>query len=179
MPPALQIPLQIRFGDVDSYGHVNNVTFATYLEDARVQLLHQPLGEDAAPGISPDLTLADLVGPDNFTLVGRHEIEYLAPLHFRTSPIHIAIWITDVGGSSFEYSYTVGEEDGSTLYAHASSGMVLVNRQSGRPIRLSPELRFALERRRGEPIPFRRRPQPADRRRSRYAATPGPTQASE
>ncbi|MGK7221335.1 acyl-CoA thioesterase [Kocuria flava] len=47
--PSLLIPVQMRFGDIDSYGHVNNVTMLQYLEDARVRLMRLPLPADAGP----------------------------------------------------------------------------------------------------------------------------------
>jgi acyl-CoA thioester hydrolase len=31
----IELPLQIRWRDVDSYGHVNNAVYLTYLEEAR------------------------------------------------------------------------------------------------------------------------------------------------
>ncbi len=158
MATLIQIPLQIRFGDIDSYGHVNNVQYLQYLEDARVQLFHTPLGAAAAPGTGPDESFDDLVGEDLFTLVGRHEIEYLAPLVFRPEPVFVNIWVTRLGGSSFEFGYTVGEQDDSVIYAQASSGVVLVSRLTGRPVRLSANQRHALQTWLGEPVSFRRRP---------------------
>ena len=47
---SLLIPIQMRFGDIDSYGHVNNVTMLQYLEDARVRLMARPLPQGAAAG---------------------------------------------------------------------------------------------------------------------------------
>jgi acyl-CoA thioester hydrolase len=158
MASVIQIPLQIRFGDIDSYGHVNNVTYLQYLEDARVQLTHTPLGQAAGAGAGPEQTFHDLVGLDLFTLVGRHEIEYLAPLVFRPEPVYVNIWVTRLGGSSFEFGYTVTEKDGSVVYAQASSSMVLVSRSTGRPVRLDGPQRHALETWLGEDVPFRRRP---------------------
>ncbi|WP_434612487.1 acyl-CoA thioesterase [Arthrobacter sp. A5] len=160
MATMIQIPLQIRFGDIDSYGHVNNVTYLQYLEDARVQLFHTPLGAAAAPGTGPDESFDDLVGEDLYTLVGRHEIEYLAPLVFRPEPVFVNIWVTRLGGSSFEFGYTVGEKDDSVIYAQASSGVVMVSRLTGRPVRLSAHQRHALETWLGDPVSFRRRPRP-------------------
>ena len=75
MASVIQIPLQVRFGDIDSYGHVNNVTFLQYLEDARVQLIHTPLGDAAGAGAGPEQSFNDLISSDLFTLVGRHEID--------------------------------------------------------------------------------------------------------
>lgn len=150
MVHGIQIPQQIRFGDIDSYDHVNNVVFLQYLEDARVQLTYAEL-----PGGG---TFQDLVGPDLFTLVGRNEIEYLAPISFRTAPIFVNIWITNVGGSSFDFGYTVTESDTSVVYAQAATSMVLVSRSTGRPVRLTDSQRAALEAWRGDPVPFKRGP---------------------
>ena len=40
-------PIQVRFGDTDRFGHINNASFATYAEIARIELitsLGHPLG---------------------------------------------------------------------------------------------------------------------------------------
>ena len=41
------LPVQLRFGDTDRFGHVNNANFATYVESARIAFLTSlghPLG---------------------------------------------------------------------------------------------------------------------------------------
>ncbi|WP_026555103.1 acyl-CoA thioesterase [Arthrobacter sp. 35W] len=157
MATVIQIPLQIRFGDIDSYGHVNNVVYLQYLEDARVQLTHTALADAAGAGAEPHHSFYELVGPELFILVGRHEIEYLLPLQFRPTPVFVNIWVTKVGGSSFEFGYSVAEADGGTIYALAATSMVLVNRSTGRPVRLTDAQRHALETWSGDPVPFRRR----------------------
>lgn len=158
MPSAYQFPLQLRFGDVDSYGHVNNVRFLQFLEDARVHWLREPLPAQAA-----ETTMFDFVTAENFTLVGRHEIEYLIPLMYRPTPIGVNLWVTRIGGSSFDLGYSVTERDGSSVYAYAATSMVLVSRSSGRPVRLPEPLRAAFAQYTGAAVPFRRRPPlPAD-----------------
>ncbi|MGO2542148.1 MAG: acyl-CoA thioesterase [Specibacter sp.] len=148
MAPGIQITQQIRFGDIDSYNHVNNVVYLQYLEDARVQLTYAEL-----PGGG---TFQDLIGTELFTLVGRNEIEYLAPISFRPTPIFVNIWITHIGGSSFDFGYTVTEADTSVIFAQAATSMVLVSRTTGRPVRLTDPQRSALEAWRGDPVPFKR-----------------------
>lgn len=156
MASALRFPLQVRFGDIDSYGHVNNVAFLSYLETARVQLVHTPLG--ASAGAEPGQTLYELLGEENYTLVGRQEIEYRAPLLFRPEPVFVAVRVTRLGGSSYDLGYSVEEEDGSTVYAVASTSMVLVSRANGTPVRLTPAQRHAFGTWAGAPVDFRRRP---------------------
>lgn len=165
MPDVYQFPLQLRFGDVDSYGHVNNVRFLQFLEDARVHWLREPLpeavqgsGRSSGTPSGPETTMFDFVTSENFTLVGRHEIEYLAPLLYRPAPVAVNLWVTRLGGSSFDLGYSVGEKDGSVLYAYAATSMVLVSRSTGHPVRVPPGLRKAFGHYSGPGVPFRRRP---------------------
>lgn len=153
MAQAIQISLQVRFGDIDAYHHVNNVVYLQYLEDARVQLMHTPLQFEDGTTSSFD----GLIGDEFFTLVGRNEIEYVAPIAFRTEPIFVNTWVTNIGGSSYDFGYTVTEADTSVVYAQAATSMVLVSRETGRPVRLTPHQREALETWRGDPVLFRRR----------------------
>ncbi|MHA7144863.1 acyl-CoA thioesterase [Arthrobacter sp. TmT3-37] len=150
MSPVHTIPLQLRFGDEDSYGHVNNVRFLQFLEDARVLLMSEP---------QPGGSFMDLVDADHFTLVGRQEIEYRAPLNFSTTPAAVDLWVTAVGGSSFELGYAVRdrvESEGSTTSAIAATTMVLVSRSTGRPVRLSEAQKRILSAWAGPAVPFRR-----------------------
>ncbi|GAB4100251.1 thioesterase family protein [Sinomonas halotolerans] len=154
MPAAYRFPLQLRFGDVDSYGHVNNVRFLQFLEDARVHWLREPLRVPAQGA----RTMADLVTAENFTLVGRHEIEYLAPLLYRREPVAVDLWVTRVGGSSFDLGYSVLDPEADAVCALCSTSMVLVSRGTGRPVRLPDGLRAELAEFAGPDVPFRRRP---------------------
>ena len=38
MPHTYSTPIELRFSDLDLYGHVNSVIYFTYLETARVKL---------------------------------------------------------------------------------------------------------------------------------------------
>ncbi|MUK00776.1 acyl-CoA thioesterase [Vibrio cholerae] len=150
MPSMRTFPVQLRFGDEDSYGHVNNVRFLQFLEDARVLLMNEPIAGGS---------LTELIDPDHYTLVGRQEIEYLAPLNFSTVPAAVDLWVTAIGGSSFDLGYAVRnrvEADASTTSALAATTMVLVSRSTGRPVRLTNDHRRILSTWLGPEVPFRR-----------------------
>lgn len=150
MSPVHTIPLQLRFGDEDSYGHVNNVRFLQFLEDARVLLMSEPL---------PGGSFMEIIDPDHYTLVGRQEIEYRAPLNFSTSPAAVDLWVTAIGGSSFDLGYAVRDQvevEGSTTSALAATTMVLVSRSTGRPVRLPDDQRSILSSWLGPAVAFRR-----------------------
>ena len=122
----------MRWSDMDAYGHVNNVVFVRYLEEARIDLL---------------LTAAGPAGRamlDNGVVVVRHEIDYLAPLLFRTEPVVVDTWVTHVGRTSYSVSYEVREGGDDTVYARAATVMVCVDLATGQPRPIDAEMRAAL-----------------------------------
>jgi acyl-CoA thioester hydrolase len=139
--PMLSTPITVRWGDMDSYGHVNNVFFIRYLEDTRFALFTPEIF-----GLFPD-------GANG--LMAGHRIEYQAPLSYSDGPITSWLWITRIGNSSFEIGYRLVSGDGATVYAIASTTLVLVDAASGRPVALPDPLRAALTEHLGEPVPFR------------------------
>jgi acyl-CoA thioester hydrolase len=117
----------MRWQDMDAYGHVNNVQFLTYVEEARVEMFQ------SAP-------LSGLDPVSSGVLVAASDIRYLKPLHHRHAPVPIDVWVTKVGAASFSLAYEVHDDDG-TVYARASSVMVPYDFMAERPRRLTPEER--------------------------------------
>jgi len=151
--PATQ--LTVRWGDMDSYGHVNNVLFVRYLEDTRFAIFSPPLGELAPEGVPPWRSVFDLFPPETNGLVASHRIEYRAPLNYRAEPVTSRLWVTRVGGSSVDLAYELGEADGSTVYAIAATTLVIVNTRTGRPEPLGDELRAVWSQWLADPPAFR------------------------
>jgi acyl-CoA thioester hydrolase len=125
----------MRWSDMDAYGHVNNVQFLTYLEEARIEMLRDLI----ARAQREDGPLAAGV------LVARSEIDYKAPLVHRNEPVPIDVWVTKIGGASFDLGYEVRDEDGAVVYARASSRMVPYDFRIERARRLRPHERAFLE----------------------------------
>jgi len=122
---------------MDSLGHVNNVTYVDYLQEARVDMfaVHAPAsgGEDLAEGV----------------VVVRHEVEFVAPLVFRFEPVRIETWISDVRAASFTMAYEILDElpDGSRkVYTRATSVLTPFVFSEERPRRIKPEEREVLQR---------------------------------
>ncbi len=148
----------LRWSDMDAYGHVNNVQFLRLLEDARVLAFHGHDSDDGGSMVSTGL------------LVARHEIDYLVPLHYRPQPVAIDLWVSELGGATFEMGYEVLDDgDGATtVYARAESTMVAVDLGSGRPRRFTATEASNLKALWDEPVPLRRRVK--EERRARSAA---------
>ena len=122
----------MRWSDMDAYGHVNNVVYLTYLEDARVDML---FGLGAKMGAR---ALSDGV------LVARHEIEYKRPLVYHPRGVDIDLWVGAIKGASFEIHYEVHDDE--TLFARAASLLVPYDLTAQRPRRVTPEERAFLAR---------------------------------
>ncbi|HLV54599.1 MAG TPA: thioesterase family protein [Actinotalea caeni] len=150
----ISIPIQIRWSDIDGYGHVNNAAMLTLLEEARIATFwNADLPEGAA---RPTQTLVGGPTAEHFTLVARQEVEYLAPLPFSQRPARVDLWVSRIGGASLEVNYEVFSPD-DVRCAIAATSIVMVDAASGRPRKLTAEERAALEPLLDEPLQFRRR----------------------
>lgn len=119
----------VRWDDLDAFGHVNNVTFAEYLQEARVDFAHRELADSA---------------PHEGSVVVHQSIDYLAPVPFRTDPLEVLVWVTRIGTSSFEVAYEV--HDGATLVARATGVLVAFDVRAQQPRPITPAERQTLER---------------------------------
>lgn len=48
---VFETTVRVRFRDTDMYGHVNNASFATYMEETRIQFMERELGGFRLPMI--------------------------------------------------------------------------------------------------------------------------------
>ncbi|MGO2659467.1 acyl-CoA thioesterase [Mycetocola reblochoni] len=120
----LHLPVALRWGDLDAFNHVNNVSLLKILEEARVRALWSPTtaGEDApSTAVIGAGTSGDDRGGATLTLIARQEIEYLAPIEYRRAPLDIQLWFGALGGASFDLCYDVVDGPG-TIEGAESAG---------------------------------------------------------
>ena len=115
---------------MDSLGHVNNVVYVDYLQEARVDMLrvHAPArgGEELAEGV----------------VVVRHEVQFVEPLVFRFAPVRIESWVSDIRAATFTMAYEILDAlpDGSRrVYLRARSVLSPYVFAQERPRRVRPE----------------------------------------
>jgi acyl-CoA thioester hydrolase len=121
---------------MDSFGHVNNVVFLRYLEEARIDLFFRVAREAAAGGFAGGVVVA------------RHEIDYRRPLTYRPEPVTIETWLTKLGGASLTVAYEIKDvaADGAqTVYARAATVVVPYDLERGTPRRITAEERSFAE----------------------------------
>jgi acyl-CoA thioester hydrolase len=153
----LAVPVQLRWGDVDAYQHVNNAAMLQLLEEARIEAFWRH-PDDTREDAWPTAVLDGGPGAELATFVARQEIEYLLPLEYRRTPVIVDLWVARLGGASIDVCYEV-RDDGSNpaVYARSTATIVLVDAATGRPRRISDEQRAVWEPYIEEPIAFQRR----------------------
>ena len=119
--------LRVRSYELDSFGHVNNGTYAKYLEAARGDYLHE-VGID----------FEHFKAWKKFPVIAKVTIEYKSPA-FLFDVLHINATVKEMGKSSIVLDYRIEKDDG-TLVALAETVMVFVN-ETGRPCYMPDEVR--------------------------------------
>lgn len=163
----LEVPVQLRWSDMDAYAHVNNVEMLRLLEEARIEVFWaHPQTPDGSVRQWPTAVIDAAPGAPLSTLVARQEIEYLRPLSYRRRPVVIEMWLGHLGGASLDVCYEVrdlppGDPD-STVYARAVTTLVIVDSVTGAPQRIAEDVRAAWAPYVEAPVVMRRRGSRAD-----------------
>ena len=125
---------QVRFSDVDVYGHVNNVKYFEYYQEARIAFilsLDEPLLDPSA-----ESTMRQVVA--------RIDVDYKRPILFRPEPYAVETWVSRVGTSSYGLGARIVDAAG-TVYSTAEVVLVAFDKDTGRSRPLSNEERSRLE----------------------------------
>lgn len=129
----------VRWADLDLLGHVNNVVYVDYLQEARVDMMRHHRGGAAAQQSAEGLVEG--------LVVVRHEVDYRTPLLFRFAPVSIECWVVQVRAASFTMAYEIFDEhpDGTrTVHLTATTVLTPFVFSQERPRRLTAEERRAL-----------------------------------
>jgi acyl-CoA thioester hydrolase len=121
--------IEIRWRDVDGYGHVNNAVFLTYLEEARDEWLERALGAD---GDAWDYVIA------------RVEVDFRRELRLADDRIVSRCSLHSLGTSSVRTREELVTLDGDVA-AEAEAVLVARDRKTKRSRPLSERERAALQ----------------------------------
>jgi len=124
----------LRWADMDQLGHINNVAYVDYLQEARIEMFaaHPELHRGGA-GVG--------------LVVVRHELDFVAPLRFRKRPVLVDSWVTEVRAGSFSAAYEIYDEgpEGRVVYLRASTRLAPMELATGAPRRIDAGERAVLE----------------------------------
>lgn len=127
-PVIFSIPIQ--WGEMDLFGHVNNVVYFRWCETARVEYLER-IGLSANNGPKG-------IGP----ILARIECNYRKPITYPDT-VHVGAKVTRIGNSSFEMEHAI-YTDALGLVADASSTLVVVDYDTGRSTPVPEAVRSAI-----------------------------------
>jgi acyl-CoA thioester hydrolase len=121
------IKIQLRYGDLDALGHVNNAVFLTYFELGRVELLK---------------SVQNTFEPTNAGIVIAHaEIDYRKSILFHDDPV-LETRVEKIGRKSITFASILRDRNGITC-AEGKVVAVYVD-QSGTPLAVPDSLRKSL-----------------------------------
>lgn len=108
-------PCPVRWSDLDSYGHVNNVKVFDYLMQARIT---------ATTAWDPAMTRAG-AGESSLTwLIARQDVDYVNQIPHRIRPYAVRTAPVALGGSSITLAGEVFDPDDGTLFARGRTILV-------------------------------------------------------
>lgn len=114
--------LRVRWSDIDSYAHVNNVKYYDYIQEARIALMSEAL---------------EWTAEDMWVLV-RQDLDYLRPLDFRIEPYQVRTVVAAIGNRSITLAADITDPASGARYA--SAGTVVVK---SRPLTPADRTRLA------------------------------------
>jgi acyl-CoA thioester hydrolase len=122
----------VRFSDVDVYGHVNNVKYFEYYQEARIAFVLSLAGG----GFDADSSMRQVVA--------RIDVDYRRPILFRAEPYVVETRVTRIGTSSYDLASRILDEEG-TVYSQAEVRLVAFDLATGRSRPLSDVERSRLQ----------------------------------
>jgi acyl-CoA thioester hydrolase len=126
----------MRWADLDMLGHVNNVVYVDYLQEARVDMLRTHARSPQTQGLAEGVVVVS------------HQVTYVAPLLFDFKPVYVESWVTDIRAASFTMAYEIfrDQPDGTRkIFLRASTVLAPYVFTTESPRRLRPEEKANLE----------------------------------
>ena len=105
-PKILGVPIEVRFRDMDSMGHVNNAVYFTYPEMARVAFYRHFMGVTQIQ----DLEM----------IAAKATCEFRSPATWNDRLL-ARVWVSRVGTTSFDFDYEITDEKSGRLIATAQT----------------------------------------------------------
>lgn len=104
-------PIEVRYGDLDPQGHVNNARYLTYLEQARIAYIRQLGLWESDSFLDVGIILADA------------QITFQKPILFHDR-IQVGVKISRLGNKSLTMQYQIAGIENGESFASASTVLV-------------------------------------------------------
>ena len=123
--------IEVRYGDLDPQGHVNNAKFQTYMEQGRVFYLKQLKLWEGGSFLDLGFILADV------------QITFRKAIQFG-DPIRVGVRITQIGNKSMTSEYRIEDVRDASEFASGSSVLVAYDYHNRSSIPIPEEWRKAI-----------------------------------
>lgn len=121
--------IPIRWRDMDALGHVNNMLFFGYMEDARNKWLGDMRPIFQAEGVD--------------TVIASASCNYHKPFVY-PGTVEVKIFVTRIGNTSVTTQYEMRLQHEDTLYADGTGVLVWINMSTGKAARVPDVIRAHL-----------------------------------
>ena len=134
-------PIDIRFVDLDAFGHVNNAHYLTYFENARVKYF------DEIVDWKYDWSKQGII-------LAKAELDFIIPVHFKDE-ISVYTRCSRLGNKSFDLEYRIVRsfKNQEQLMADGVTVMVAYDYVENKSIEIPEEWKRALRKYEGENLP--------------------------
>jgi acyl-CoA thioester hydrolase len=125
------IDLPVQWGDMDAFGHVNNVLYLRWFESARIAYFERAGMMRTMPKVGP--------------IMARQSIDYRMPLHYPDT-VSVSCAVSSVGRTSFQLHLEMRSAAHGGAVAAESDGVIVMfdyEKQTKTPV--SEEVRRAIE----------------------------------
>jgi len=133
-------PMEVRYGDLDAQGHLNNAKYLTYFEQARVQYWTE-LGL-----FSRDQSFSEIG-----VIIADIHIRYKAPVHWGL-PIKVGVSAARIGNKSLTLDQCLVDDSGQRVYAAGTVVLVAYDYVKHESMHVPADWRVRLERYEGRKL---------------------------
>lgn len=131
--------IPVRWGDLDAFGHVNNVQYFRFMEQCRVEWLESlnlfPKGPQS-PADAKDATHHIM------PVVASLSCNYKVPVHY-PSALAVSLFTGKIGRTSLQTWHEIRSADSLSLFADGAATLVWIDVRTGRPVPLPESVRRA------------------------------------
>ena len=129
LPLLATLTMPVRWRDLDAFAHVNNSTYLTYLEEARLHWFGQIDGPWRTASVAP--------------VVAAVHVNYRRQLSWPAT-LAVELYCERLGNSSLTVAFRMLDGgDPAAIYADGNTVMVWIDSASGKPVALPDSIRRA------------------------------------
>ena len=103
----------VAWGDMDAFGHVNNVLYYRYMESARIRYMDE----------------LNIFQHDVYTVVASNQCKYIRPV-FYPDQLKIGVRVEEMRNSALRMSYLLWSEQQQAIVALGEAVMVCVDKEN-------------------------------------------------